>query len=64
MASTTKSLRSQILERAKPKVKTDREKTSLYLSKPLMDGLREDCEKRGVAMSKVLEELIRSYLGK
>lgn len=44
----------------KLKGETDRERTSLYLSKSIMEDFKTACE--GVAPSRVMEELMREFI--
>lgn len=53
---------NKLKEKQKPPSK--RKKTSLYLDETLMASLKSVCEKKGYAMSQVLETLIEQYLGK
>jgi hypothetical protein len=42
--------------------KSDREKTSLYLSKSIYKNFKKVCEGNGIAASKVLEDLISQFI--
>lgn len=55
-----KTKRSKILE----KVRTEEKKQQLFvLPVDLIEQFKNDCKREGVTMSKVLEALIREYMG-